>query len=111
VNHGTEFAYAKHKCRCDVCVAYKSAKNRAYRESHPKPRRRKPDDGIVDEVVVERLLARRMSWRDATMRERVAAAYAAWGRDGWYVFCEQVLALRSERVTQIAHEMRQAVAS
>ena len=110
VNHGTEYAYTKLKCRCLDCRAYKSAKNRAYREAHPKTRRR-ADDGIVDEVVVERLIDGRMTWQEATMRERLTAARVTFGREGWFGFCEKSLRLNSAKVSEIAAELRQAVAS
>lgn len=32
INHGTQTAYAKHRCRCERCRAWQAAKQRRYRE-------------------------------------------------------------------------------
>lgn len=68
LNHGTT-GYG-HGCRCDTCVT----ERRNYRGStHAAPVR---DDGIVDEVIVERLCQNPNAWREglrATPSEKRAA--------------------------------------
>lgn len=75
----------------------------ARRPSRAKPRPQ--EDGIVDWVVVERLAAGVMSWRDATRGEREDAARRMLARgDGWDVVTERT-GLRHTTVKRLRDEV------
>jgi hypothetical protein len=76
--HGRAASYAR-GCRCDACRSYNIEKNRTWRERVMARgcTDREWDDGIVDDVVVDRLCADPEAWRNglpATPGERKAAA-------------------------------------
>jgi hypothetical protein len=98
-------------CRCTRCrEAIRDARRRRRAEAAAgkPPRahgRRRPDDGIVDWLVVDRLLAGQATLEDATYGEALEAARRGYGRDGWWSWCDKVLGLRSPKIHQIADEM------
>lgn len=100
IPHGTLSGY-NHRCRCDACdAAYRAATGRA-------PRPGRPDDGIVDWVVVDRLVERTMPWQDATVAERKAAAARAFarGQEDAYTFAQDFLRLRSEAIKAVRADL------
>ena len=90
--HGTAATY-KGGCRCEDCRAYNRESVRAWklRTGYRGMTAPVPDDGIIDEVVIERLRSDPSSWRaiSATRGERIeaarilgAASWAALGLSG-----------------------------
>lgn len=119
MKHGSYYSYKKLKCRCDDCrTAYSeritqqpshSPEARAERQARYQARRAaalaaraEVDDGIVDEIVVERLLAGIPT--ASTRRERLEAARVAYGREGWHDLCKR-LGINSARARQITREV------
>jgi hypothetical protein len=108
MKHGSPSTYRHHGCRCDACVE-------ANRQYHRDMRRRRglkrpaslPDDGIVDWVVVERLLNREAQWDEARPKERRAAAARAFarGQEDAYVFASEYLRLRSEAIKSVRADL------
>lgn len=89
-------------CRCDTCRAWKRRDNEAQRARRgPRPTSA-VDDGVIDEVVVERLLAGIDV--PSTRRERLEAARVAYGREGWHELCKR-LGINSARARQITREV------
>ena len=94
--HGQRNTYL-HGCRCLDCrLAASRAKGRDGTAILT------VDDGIVDEVVVERLLAGVPT--ASTRRERLEAARVAYGREGWHELCKR-LGINSARARQITSEV------
>ncbi len=115
MTHGTAYAYNKLGCRCDACRAAYAERRRQWASAAPKHRTGpllsrnggRADDGIVDWVVVERLLAREMPWRDATLSERKAACARAFAQ-GWedaYVYAQDYLRLRSDAIKAVRADL------
>lgn len=102
-------AYRNYGCRCERCRAWKREAMRAYdarRTASPgRARRRRYDDGVVDWLIVDRLLSGEADITDATYGEALEAARRAYGRDGWWTWCDKALGLRSQRIKAIADEM------
>ncbi len=65
-----------------------------------------PDDGIIDPIAVERLLAETLHWLDATPSERLEAGRIAMRREGGYAFCESVLHLGPRAIRRLRDEVR-----
>lgn len=74
------------------------------------PLRRLPDDGIVDPVTVDRLIAGTTTPDRATLTEAIEAARRTYGTDGWWVFCADRLRLRSQITRRIADDMEAGAA-
>lgn len=96
MTHGTYYTYQKLSCRCDPCRAAATERRRHHASATPTRRRERTDrwqanknatladranDGIVDRVVVDRLIAGIDV--PATRQERLAAVQAVAGRPGW----------------------------
>jgi hypothetical protein len=112
-NRQPSTAYKDHGCRCPRCLDWKAdynARQRAARALKSSALRRRDDDGIVDVEVVRRLVAGYITPADATYGEAIEAARWAYGRDGWYSWCQNVLGLRSERIRRIAAEAQRGAA-
>ena len=107
MNHGTAKGY-KAGCRCDDCRAYNRRTVNAWRERQeirPQHRDRngnRIDDGVIDPVVIERLLAGIDV--PSTRSERLEAARIAYGREGWHDLCKR-LGINSARARQITREV------
>lgn len=103
IPHGTVAGY-NHGCRCDDCRTAKVAARgtRNHRPLAPL------NDGIVDWVVVERLLRREMPPADATVDERKAAAAKAFAYawDDAYVYAQDYLRLRSTTIKAVRADLR-----
>ena len=107
MTHGTLYAYRRRGCRCDVCVTGATARRKAQPSEQREARRernrryvakrraeralrddptphRRPDDGIIDTVVADRLLDGTLPWWQATMPEALEAARRGFARGlGW----------------------------
>jgi hypothetical protein len=107
--HGTRTGY-RAGCRCDACwVAQRDYQTEWRRQQRGTVnfRRTPADDGIVDVVVVERLLDRQMRWTDATLPERLEAARVAFRRweSGAESFAREYLRLNSGLVKSVMAEV------
>ena len=105
---GTGGAY-KNGCRCELCRAYNSTTAKEWRKRNghtrrlddPNRRRSVKDDGIVDEVVLDRLAAGTLAWTTATMPERRATAVTMFAAGRGYKDVYAATGLRSEVLTEL----------
>lgn len=100
-NHGSTVAY-RFGCRCSDCCEARRAYDRSRRGRGTRPG--VPDDGIIDEIAVERLIAGTLEWTGATISEREEAARRTRGREGWNAWCETALNLRDDRIRRVRLE-------
>lgn len=97
--HGTMRGY-NHGCGCDDCRALASAaRGRTPRTMPLLP----VDDGIIDDVAVERLIDGSLPWDRATLPERIEAGRRVIGREGGAVYCADVLRLRHDVIRELRH--------
>jgi hypothetical protein len=103
MNHGTASAY-RQGCRCDPCRDYNRATTRSWRDRNRPPSTAGtciPDDGIIDDIAIERLAAGTLDWTRATLTERRECARVMFARGYGY---EQVFAatrLRSSMIREV----------
>jgi hypothetical protein len=64
------------------------------------------DDGIIDEIAVERLLSGHLHWTGATLAEREEACRRICGEPGWSRVASDVLNLRSNTIKKISQRVR-----
>lgn len=126
--HGTYYRYAKMRCRCESCRAAASERrslwpseaarkvSRRVNPGHPGGRSQpgntnaaqgRPDDGIIDEVVIERLMDGG-DWREATFPERKAAAAIMFARGWCWQDVETATNLRSQILSELKAQSRVA---
>jgi len=100
------WAYKQYRCRCERCRGWRSEKSRRDGNYERRYRTRRPDDGVVDWLIVDRLLSGEATLTDATYGEALEAARRGYGREGWWSWCEGALGLRSAAIRRIADEKR-----
>jgi len=103
-DHGTLRGY-QHGCGCTDCRTAGS-KARGFRTTRATTAM--PDDGIIDEIAVERLLDRTLPWDRATLPERLEAGRRIYHREGGPVFCADVLRLNNRQMRVIRAELAEA---
>lgn len=106
MNHGTPGYWRG--CRCDTCRAAYSEYRHRYDRSTGRTKGTRPglpDDGIIDPVAVERLLAGTLPWQQATYPERLEAGRIALRREGGHAFCADILGLRHDAIRRLRQEV------
>ncbi len=103
------WAYKRYRCRCERCRTWRHEEHLREQPAETRHRRRRYDDGVVDWLIVDRLLSGEADLTDATYGEALEAARRAYGREGWWTWCDKALGLRSQRIKAIADEMAMAL--
>ncbi len=105
MNHGTASAY-RNGCRCEPCRDYNRATIKNWRRINGYRNDTRglpglPDDGIIDEIAVERLAAGTLTWDGATLSERREAARRMFAAGRGYEEVFQATHLRSQLMREV----------